>query len=43
MTKQERLKYELQRAQAIVADLQTPVMQGAYMRHIEELQVHGFC
>ena len=39
MTEEERLEFELARAQAAVADLQTPVMQGAYLRHIEELKV----
>jgi len=38
MTDMERLEFELQRAQAAVAGLHTPVMQGAYQRHIEELQ-----
>ncbi len=39
MSEQERLEYELNRAQAAVADLHTPVMAGAYQRHMQELQV----
>ena len=37
MSDMERLEFELQRAQAAVADLHAPVMQGAYQRHIEQV------
>ena len=38
MSDMDRLEFELKRAQAAVADLHTPVMQGAYQRHIDQLQ-----